>query len=782
MALVIPIKAIYDADGKPIALGELQAGDKISLVYIEGAEASGSAAAAMAAHVAEPDPHGQYALEAVLGNAAYRHVGTALGTVAAGDDARLSDSREWTAATVLQADAEAGTDNTRKAWTALRVRQAIAAWWESVKASLVGPINITANSSSDALKITQVGAGNALVVEDAASPDSTPFVINSGGQVVIGGTTPRNIGVSPVFSLEGTDSGGTTWLITRNSADTSPSTFRALKTRGAANGAFNAVSSSDSILQLIAYGADGAAAQQAASIIFEVDGAVSAGIVPGKIVFYTTTSTGVLTEVCRMDSSQVLSLTSGKLKLALNAGATKLLQSDANGNASWGPAVGQADNALPTNSDLRAYYGVQYNPGILPTFELDFKNSRFSLYDAGADGVYSTSRHFDEFAAWFSTDMQIVRASTQTYFDALGNMREAPVNKARCDHDPLTGRKIGVYVGDLRVNKLYPSSGFSMSSSTPGGTITRGLLSLTEYTESTSSASRVATGIAGTAFWEIGVRRTLSVYAKIKSGSAQRYLIMRDDATRVGVAFDLVSGAVHSTGSGWSAESKNVGDGLFRMSATYTNTGASAQPALVALSASTSIGSITYTGDGVSGVWLGGLQGETGSISPLIVTTTSQVTRAATTITVSGAKFSGLFGFTEVTLVASAIANDLAFATDRRIALLSDGTINNRFSLHHNGTSVRVYANAGGTFLYGPAIGTVAESTPFTVAMAGKSGLYSAACNGVAAAAGAVAGFGTFDRLQIGYGATSQQLNGYVQSVALYPKALSPAQVKELSK
>lgn len=49
--------------------------------------------------------------------------------VVKGDDTRLSDSREWSAATVSQSDAEAGTSTERKAWTVQRVWQAISAWW-----------------------------------------------------------------------------------------------------------------------------------------------------------------------------------------------------------------------------------------------------------------------------------------------------------------------------------------------------------------------------------------------------------------------------------------------------------------------------------------------------------------------------------------------------------------------------------------------------------------------------------------------------------------------------
>jgi len=51
----------------------------------------------------------------------------AAGTVALDNDARFSDTREWTGTTVSQAVAEAGTDTTRTAWTAQRVAQAIVA-------------------------------------------------------------------------------------------------------------------------------------------------------------------------------------------------------------------------------------------------------------------------------------------------------------------------------------------------------------------------------------------------------------------------------------------------------------------------------------------------------------------------------------------------------------------------------------------------------------------------------------------------------------------------------
>lgn len=46
------------------------------------------------------------------------------------------------------------------------------------------------SSSSDAVRITQTGTGNALKVEDSTNPDSTPFVVDANGSVGIGTASP----------------------------------------------------------------------------------------------------------------------------------------------------------------------------------------------------------------------------------------------------------------------------------------------------------------------------------------------------------------------------------------------------------------------------------------------------------------------------------------------------------------------------------------------------------------------------------------------------------------
>jgi len=60
-----------------------------------------------------------------------------------------------------------------------------------ISPSFTAPSVISVNSSSEALRITQTGAGNALVVEDSTNPDSTPFVVTNDGHVGIGTSSPQ---------------------------------------------------------------------------------------------------------------------------------------------------------------------------------------------------------------------------------------------------------------------------------------------------------------------------------------------------------------------------------------------------------------------------------------------------------------------------------------------------------------------------------------------------------------------------------------------------------------
>jgi hypothetical protein len=107
-------------------------------------------------------------------------------------DSRLSDSREWTAATVDQPEAEAGTGTTRRAWTAQRVRQAISAWW----ATITDVVKTTDDQTMEgSLKIIEAALGvrirgadtaGLLAVENAdGSVKYGQWIVTPGGGVTM---------------------------------------------------------------------------------------------------------------------------------------------------------------------------------------------------------------------------------------------------------------------------------------------------------------------------------------------------------------------------------------------------------------------------------------------------------------------------------------------------------------------------------------------------------------------------------------------------------------------
>jgi len=102
-------------------------------------------------------------------------------------DSRLSDAREWSAATVTQADAEAGAATARVAWTVQRVWQAIAAWWaaSSAKLKLDGiATGATANASDSYL----LSRANHTGTQAASTISGLATVATTGAYADLSGT------------------------------------------------------------------------------------------------------------------------------------------------------------------------------------------------------------------------------------------------------------------------------------------------------------------------------------------------------------------------------------------------------------------------------------------------------------------------------------------------------------------------------------------------------------------------------------------------------------------
>jgi hypothetical protein len=55
---------------------------------------------------------------------------------------------------------------------------------------ITGNLIVSVNTSNDAIRITQTGSGNAIIIEDETNPDASPFVVTNSGNVGIGTANP----------------------------------------------------------------------------------------------------------------------------------------------------------------------------------------------------------------------------------------------------------------------------------------------------------------------------------------------------------------------------------------------------------------------------------------------------------------------------------------------------------------------------------------------------------------------------------------------------------------
>jgi hypothetical protein len=155
-------------------------------------------------------------------------------------------------------------------------------------------VSVTDDTNA-ALRITQLGTGNALLVEDETNPDSTPFVINASGNVVSGNTsfTATTLGTVKIQTV---GIGAISALY--SAADANGPIFEFAKTRAAI------VQNADEVGQIRFSGFDGASYIRTASISSAVDGTPGTNDMPGRLVFNTTADGGTIpTERMRINNA-----------------------------------------------------------------------------------------------------------------------------------------------------------------------------------------------------------------------------------------------------------------------------------------------------------------------------------------------------------------------------------------------------------------------------------------------------------------------------------------------
>ena len=160
----------------------------------------------------------------------------------------------------------------------------------------------TTDNTNAALRITQLGTGNALLIEDSASPDSSPVVVTNNGTLVVGNTA-RVSSTSLIEAHSSANVSGTpaianySWGIPVGGGG-----FNLYKSRSGTVGT-QALVATGTQSSVRFYFDDGAAFQQAASIIGVAEGTPALNSMPGRLTFNTSADGSVTpTERMRIDS------------------------------------------------------------------------------------------------------------------------------------------------------------------------------------------------------------------------------------------------------------------------------------------------------------------------------------------------------------------------------------------------------------------------------------------------------------------------------------------------
>ena len=212
------------------------------------------------------------------------------------------------------------------------------------------------NATTPALRITQTGTGDSILVEDAANPDSSPFVVTAGGDVGIGTASPtfklQVIGTSQL-SLS---AAGTQQALQLNNSDTTAGT-QAVKL------GFSSAGVTKASINAAVYGND-----------------------------YMTFNVGSDTERMRLDSSGNLGL--GVTPSAWNAGGN-IIEVGSAGNILFGTA---SATGLTRNASYIS--GWKYQASAAATYYEQYAGSHIwyrstSAQVAGTDPAFSQAMTLD---------------------------------------------------------------------------------------------------------------------------------------------------------------------------------------------------------------------------------------------------------------------------------------------------------------------------------------------------------------------------------------------------
>jgi hypothetical protein len=320
-------------------------------------------------------------------------------------------------------------------------------------------------------------------------------------------------------------------------------------------------------------------------------------------------------------------------------------------------------------------------------------------------------------------DLDVTRATTATRVNSSGLIESVASNVPRLDY--TNGSCPSILVEPQRTNLVLRSQEFengywnkANATITPNAVASPdGTTTADKFIEDSTNNVHVisfpsSTTPSGT--------NTLTLYAK--QGERNWICLYLFDSVDGSIFawFNVANGTIGTVNSGLTAKIEPFENGFYKCSITRTQSNVGNGGFIL----SNSDNSLSYTGNGTSGLFIWGAQLEAGSYATsYIPTTTASVTRNADVISKTG--ISSLIGQTEGTVYWE--ASNLFTSGTRSIALLY--TSGSSFYQIYLNSSNQVRADVNGSFIF--AGGTILGNTNYKIAFAYKSGNYALYINGV---------------------------------------------------
>ena len=425
----------------------------------------------------------------------------------------------------------------------------------------------------------------------------------------------------------------------------------------------------------------------------------------------------------------------------------------------------------PTSTWTRYSFSFVYPSGAT-TFNL--------LQDRNASGfgsVYIWGAQLEQ----RSSATAYTTTTTTPITNYIPQLMTAPAGVARFDHDPLTGKSLGLLIEESRANYIGASSATITPSVASNVKITLNAAVSPLGTQTALLYSPLANGNAlvqvdtlNSALLIAGNTYTFSCYIKNNnfdtltiymggSGSTDRTGIYVNTNT---IPFTTSTYSPYQTGTGAAPTNityTSAGNGWYRVAFTFIATNnTNASPTF----RNNLSGGII---NGFSGVFIDGWQVEAGSFATsYIPTTTGSVTRSADQASMTGVNFSSWYNQDQGTLYVD--GDSFASGT---LANISDGGLSNYFRL------------ASG-------YGSINTNTLYTTTASGKSALSTSGLqmsyskNGAILSSAIAIKLATSNLLCLGnllptFSSSGYNLNGHIKKLSYYPKALSTTELQALT-